>query len=637
MLNFRDLILNYSVEQLDSLPGEFIISFDDGSGVSVSKNPTILSCVFLKLLVQKYPLVKLTFRHHSQSITAVGGSYTNETHKKLLNNFFMDVIDNYKLTTPELMEPLLEVVNDANTYAFNELGSLTVANLQSIDILDVVNIINHPKMIDIYNDLYPTVPSIDKAYKRAEEFLMSSDMDGNGVAQIYRAKAVNSAQVMQVIVCRGFCLDITNEIIPKPVLSSFGIGIKNLADSLAESRSASLALSNATRPLELVEYTSRTIQLNASVLMNIHYEDCGSTHYLDWIVKESDIKNMLGIYYLDEVTNTLKVITEDSLDLVGKSIKIRSPVAGCNHPDPNGVCSVCAGALSLNKPVHSNAGIYFASLFFMEMSQKVLSTKHLLATAKTEKLVISGRHNDYICVNSSGNGYTFNKGIENLDPVLIFEVAEAESLHDILITDDVNDLELTRVSNLSAIGIKIDGNVYEIPLQVANSKAVLSYPMLSFIKEKGYKVEGKLYKVDLSNWDFDETFSVVPSISYSMLTHAMQISSLLEGKVKDSKERALTKPGKLLLEIFELTNSKLSVNLTTLQLLLYTVMITSETDFNLPKGGNGILGVVDVNIPKRSLGTAMAYERIYDLITDPDSHNLPGSYKKPQSPFDIYL
>lgn len=637
MYSYRNLILDYSSEELETLPNEFLLSFDDGSGVNVSKNPTIISCIFMRLLLQKYPSITLTFRHHAESITAVGGSYSNETSKKLLNNFFIDVIELYNLNTPKKLEPLLEIINDSNTYAFNELGYLTLANQQSIDILDVVNIINHPVMVDVYNDLYPSVPSIDKAYKRAEEFLMSKDMDNNGVAQIFRAKAVNAAQVMQVIVCRGYCLDITNEIIPKPVLSSFGIGIKNLADSLAESRSASLALSNATRPLELVEYTSRTIQLNASVLMNIHYGDCGSQHYLDWIVKESDLKNMLGIYYLDENTGTLKTITQNSNELIGKSIKIRSPVAGCNHPDPNGICSVCAGALSLNKPTYSNAGIYFASVFFMEMSQKVLSTKHLLTTAKTEKLVIKGRYNDYICVNSSGNGYMFNKGIEYLEPLLVFEVAEAESLHDILITDDVNDLELTRVSSLSAIGIKIDGNVTEVPLQVANSKAVLSYPMLNFIKEKGYKVEGKLYVVDLTDWDFDETFSVVPSISYSMLTHAMQISSLLEGKVKDSKERALMKPGKLLLELFELTNSKLNVNLTTLQLLLYTVMITSENDFNLPKGGNGILGVVDVNIPRRSLGAALAYERIYDLIKDPDSHILPGSIKKPDSPFDIYL
>ena len=155
MYSYRNLILDYSSEELETLPNEFLLSFDDGSGVNVSKNPTIISCIFMRLLLQKYPSITLTFRHHAESITAVGGSYSNETSKKLLNNFFIDVIELYNLNTPKKLEPLLEIINDSNTYAFNELGYLTLANQQSIDILDVVNIINHPVMVDVYNDLYP--------------------------------------------------------------------------------------------------------------------------------------------------------------------------------------------------------------------------------------------------------------------------------------------------------------------------------------------------------------------------------------------------------------------------------------------------------------------------------------------------
>lgn len=637
MFNYRDIILGEYQELTDSLPYEFTLRFDNGEQLSVKRNPTIFGAIFLNRLVKNFPNLLIDSFLHPESITKHGESVTNKLHISLLERAFKRILEAYGLFTPESRTELLRTVNDANTDAYNALLNIGVEYVESIDITDLTSITNHPYMVyEVYNNLYPSVISIENAYDKTEKFLKThEDMKQNNAASIFRAGAINSSQLFQVLVCRGYCLDITNDILTKPVLANFTTGIKCLADSISESRSAALALSNTSTPLEKVEYTSRTIQLHSSILESIQYVDCGSTKYLDWIVKKSDLKNMVGIYYLDENTNSLKTINVYDFHLVDKSIKIRSPIAGCDQPD--GVCTVCAGALTQNKPPHSNAGIYFASILFMEISQKVLSTKHLLVTAKSEKLTILGSYNDYITLDESGRGYKFHQKLEQHECEFLFEIAEAESLNDIIIAKEVEDLQLSRISGITTIGIRIGKDIIEIPLNSTNTKALLSYEMLEYIKNKGHKVEGKLYVVELSNWDFDETFSIVPDVSYSMLAHSILIANLLEGKVSETKKRSETNPGTLLVELFDLCNSKLTVNLTTIQLLLYAVMITDLEDFSLPKGGKGILSTVDRNISRRSIGTALAYEKVYELITNVNSHRLEGSKPKPDSPFDIYL
>ena len=99
---------------------------------------------------------------------------------------------------------------------------------------------------------------------------------------------------------------------------------------------------------------------------------------------------------------------------------------------------------------------------------------------------------------------------------------------------------------------------------------------------------------------------------------------MLEATVDDLTHRSdVVQPGVMLIEFYDLVNRRLSVNLSILEVILYSSMVVSATnnDYALPKPWttSGV-GVMRMLLTKRSLSATMGYQQHRDTMVDPSSY-----------------
>lgn len=102
-----------------------------------------------------------------------------------------------------------------------------------------------------------------------------------------------------------------------------------------------------------------------------------------WYTIESDefLKMLDKRYYYDEKGDMYQVVYSKDKDLIGKSLRFRSP---CTCTSKDGVCAYCYGGMfEINKDLAS-AGAYAATKESEPLGQAILSSKHLQRHIQTQ-------------------------------------------------------------------------------------------------------------------------------------------------------------------------------------------------------------------------------------------------------------
>lgn len=103
-----------------------------------------------------------------------------------------------------------------------------------------------------------------------------------------------------------------------------------------------------------------------------------------------------------------------------------------------------------------------------------------------------------------------------------------------------------------------------------------------------------------------------------------EIASALESSIGELYERDnIVSPDAALVELFDIVNSKLSINLAVLDVVLYASMIVSaeRKDYSLPKPWTDCgMGVMRKTMDGRSLSTTMAFQGHREVFLSPDSY-----------------
>lgn len=622
----------------DNLRGEFALVFEDGE-IQTNYKETIYSAYGWRTFHLNYPLTPFLKKHHVKTIiknNRLGG----KTHLELLGSMMWDTHDTCEKNGSVDRDELSRLIYVATNIMYNDLSLRLESHVLSLDITDFLEITEHEDVADLLNNTEPTQQYIGKAYS-ALNILIYDDVKllNNPISKAVKAGVVNKNQVMQCVGPRGFLTDIDSVIFPVPVMRGYVKGLRLLHDSLVESRSAAKSLYFSKDPLQDAEYFSRRLQLLCQIVENLHHTDCGSQDYLLWHVKFpvsengvitylGDLRYLVGKNYLDEETNTIKAIKSSDSHLYGKTIKLRSVISGCNHPDPHGVCSVCFGELSLSVPKNTNLGHMCSTSMTQKTSQSVLSVKHLDSNSVVEGIVLNNESKRFLKTSFDLNSYLLKPELENTGIKLNFNSTRATGLTDIHLVENIEDLFITRVSEIDQIGIitNIEGavNVIEVNVNINDRYASLTHDFLKFIKKKGWLVdEQNNYIIDLNGWDYSKPILTLPQKHYNMSSHSQGIATIIESKVDDTIERSKnSSPAATIVELFDLVNNKLDVNLAVLEIILYSAMIVSpeKNDYRLPKPWTDKgLGVASVIIPKRSLSAAFAYEYHRNTIVNPSS------------------
>lgn len=652
-INARTL-LQYSTEELwQTLTGNFTLVFDDGE-IDTNYKETIYSSYAWQVFHVMYPKTPLLKKHHVSTVLR-GGKLGSKTHLILLGNAMWSVYDTYVKEGPIDRDYLARLVYETTNVMYNDLSYKLEEYVVSIDITDFLEITDHPDVTETLNTLNPDQASIDLAYNKLTDLLTDPiKLQHNPIVKASQAELVNRNQVLQCVGPRGSLTDIDSVIFPVPVMRGYVKGLRLFHDSLVESRSAAKSLYFSKDPLQDTEYFSRRLQLLCQIVQNLHHTDCGSTSYLTWKVNPpvitdgrltypGDLKHLVGKYYLNEETNTLESIKETDKHLYGKTLQIRSVVAGCAHPDPHGICSVCFGDLSFSVPENTNIGHMCATSMTQKSSQSVLSVKHLDGSSVVEGIVLSHSGRTYLGVTQDQNSYLINPLNKQYDLKLIINADEARSLTDINLVSRIEDLTITRVSEIEHVGFQTNTNGIEeitpVSVSINNRAASLTHDFLGYVKAQGWTVnERGNFCIDLKDWDFSKPFLTLPQKHYNMSNHSSSIATMIESRVKELTDRLNTStPSDTLVELFELVNSKLTVNLAVLEVILYAAMVVSPEghDYRLPKPWTDKnLGVASITIPSRSLSAALAYEYHRQTIVDPASF---FNEHRPSHAMDVFI
>lgn len=172
-------------------------------------------------------------------------------------------------------------------------------------------------------------------------------------------------------------------VFPAIINSSFITGgvYKNL-DYLIESSAGRTAQILSKNNIGSSGHFARILGLN-NVDSRLFYDPtyvCNTRNFIKLTIKSRAMLNRFIDRYYKVVPDGIDhLITKDSTELIGKTILLRSPVTCESAAHGNGICYKCYGDLAfINNKI--NIGKYAAETTTSELTQRLLSAKHLLET-----------------------------------------------------------------------------------------------------------------------------------------------------------------------------------------------------------------------------------------------------------------
>lgn len=184
-------------------------------------------------------------------------------------------------------------------------------------------------------------------------------------------------QTKQLVLARGYVSDSSGRIMEKPIKNSFVSGLTQEEFFRSSWGARKGLLDTALSTGDSGYLTRQLIYSTINIELDPEIEDCGTTDGLELLIENPKIaKTLLWRNYINEDGTLTKIRRKSHRDLVGKKIKLRSPIY-CKNPK---ICKKCYG--DLYKILHSNQiGIIATHAVAERTTQLVLKSFHLSGTA----------------------------------------------------------------------------------------------------------------------------------------------------------------------------------------------------------------------------------------------------------------
>lgn len=608
------------------------IRFEDESMISYNSHEIKLIRFLLDPIV-KLGVYKDVYLGSLLDIKAMysNGIYTSKTIDKfitILTEYFVrSYVEEKKLSKKILIKfykYCYEMIDDVyNHIVYDNLEYVT-----DINIVDFISIQDDPELKEamMLAKIEKSQETVNNTYTVLEKVMRKEEFKNNPIAEGYIAGTMNPNQLKQMLGARGFVTEINNHIFSVPVTASYVEGMSNIYEFAIDSRSGAKALYLTVVAVEKAEYLARELQLVTTIVERITDNDCGSKDYLDWYVRtpeenngNSDLPKLLGKYYLDEETGTIKSIRKSDKHLEGKTIKLRH-VMGCKEKNPKHVCQKCFGEMGYNLFSHNNTGYISTTHSSHKVTQNLISTKHLTQSAKAESLDLSDEVSKYFITKANNYYFRANVNFGKGTHKLILEQAELNGLKVItsgsLSPDKINP---ARSSKLKTVYLEVNNkagtDLVSINLHNKSSFGVLSKEGIKYIMENEYVLDSyDRVVIDLEKWNSKDPLFYTPEVEFSYLDLANEIKSMFKTMKEDET------PESLLQKFFDAVNNRLSINLSLLEVVVYgfTVYDYEKGDFRLSRNSpNPSVRRLDNIIINRSLGVSYGWERLLNIIFNP--------------------
>ena len=644
-------MIGFSPDQLASLlKGRFFLVFDDGELFTTARE-TIYSSIFW-IFHQQNPSMPMKKSHHVRNYLGTFEPedrewktqkyYNSKSHIDIGNAVYWDAHEVRNTDKPHRFDkPLCLLLYQTVNAVYNFLASLDGYELSFND-KDYLQIRFHPFVDAAQKALTPNPKVISEKSREVLNFVKTSpDFDNNPLAKAVRSGLVRELQFMQCVFVRGFIEDNDGHIFEEPILRGFIDGLSQF-ENFIESRAASKSLLYNKKVIQFVEYFSRTLQIQAMTVKNLHKGDCGSTSYLRWqiepavfdhatgrVLKDCDLVNMEGKFYkLNPEDKELRVLSKKDTHLIGKSIFMRSPIAGCRHPDPHGICSYCFGELAPSYDEH-NLGMQCGADAGEQQTQGVLSQKHAQSSSIADPIVIDDSNKHIFKTNEEKDSYIIVDSLIGKDFYIILNKAECPGFIDLDFIKSVDEISsISHMSEITCVTFVIRNKEFEdqytVEVCLGSRRSSLSKQMLAYVKENKPVIKDNTYVINMKNWKGGAPFSILPLAQESPYIRAAKIQSLVLGDSKNLNSRDTPDaPKELLHKLYTLLNTGQNVNIALVEVIVYSLSIknTMLNDYFLPKEGDRMgLGINSKVMAMRSLGGLMALEDHAKVILDVESY-----------------
>jgi len=325
------------------------------------------------------------------------------------NLYFDDIIEYFaKKCSIDIGEDIIYIIN-----TLNELGRLTNYNKGvSVSLKSYIDAYKrNPRLREITffkldrneNISIEEVIELTHQLKHETIEILKKDTECNLNPYIQSKAGLNDNQFGQVFCYIGHKPGFYEDVIPYPINTNFCRGYNDITEYLINCIGARKSLITAKTQVKNSGYLTQKLSfLTVDEKFSKTEHDCGSVFYLPVKIKnEKFLSKLSGRWFYDEEVNQLNLIDETRFDLVGKEILIRSPIT-CASED--GICEVCYGELhkinkiSLPDTPELNIGIIATLILTNQITQKLLSTKHLLQAA-VDKIEWDEIFLDYFAIN----------------------------------------------------------------------------------------------------------------------------------------------------------------------------------------------------------------------------------------------
>lgn len=625
----RDL-LDFEEKEIWQLRGKtkMELTFDNGE-VIITDTVDVMISWYYWALANAYREIQIT-----RDLFIDGKRFTDELHREML---YKAIASTQKLPDVDREDIWLLSYRDIYNRIYNAIAINLVEYMSSTTAVDALELLEDEEIMAVNAKVTDRQQSIDDAYAVIKNVVYGKRYERNPIVRSVINKTVKLPQILQSVGPRGRITDIDSVIFRKPIKRGFAMGFHDIIAFAKESRSAAKALLFNKDPVAIAEYFNRKLQLVCSVITHLVPGDCGTTNYTTINVPEGDegrkmLRSLSGLYLRGE-HDALYEIFPHMENLLGKSIEFRTSL-NCRHAKHQGVCVTCYGTTSYAIPYDTNPGHVSCTAMCKDISQLIISTKHLDFIVHKFMVILRGKDATYLRTDKTQPENVYLKEQpKDSHVVMRFLTDEAKRLVDIKYVTQMNTYPITRASALTSAEFYVrdinngltDGS--EVDLVRSATKASLSEEMLTYLREHGWRVEGNRTYVDLIDWNYRDPIFTYPLKHESMSEYGKRVETFIRsGNRTDDDEdldvetnarrassmlTAYSDPNAALMDAYTLISDKLhNIHMGHIATILLASRVNEAMsgDWTMPTSTlRGEFKTHDEIIRHRSLSVAMLY------------------------------
>lgn len=551
----------------------------------------------------------------------------NITRRSIKNYIDTKLLDRHR--TDFLNIQLNNIIDDTLS-KFRYIDEFSMYFMNTINNEDTIKLMNENQQFDnyIHSDL-SYVPLEDvkdvgmKITNKAVDIIKNSD---HCLSDSFRTgEGVNIKQFKEFAVNIGTKPDGNGSILNTSINRSYATGgIQSISDQFEDATTGRLAEMLKKKNVGDSGHMSRLVGLNNSD--TLIYPDpsysCNTRNLVKVTIENNTILNMFkNRWYKERPDGIYMKISSNPLKneqyLLGKTLYFRSPMTCVSHAKGKGICYKCYGELAYTN-ADINIGKISAEIIWSQLTQKLLSAKHLLESkAKGLKWTDSF----YQLFEFNANTIIIKQGLNLKNYSLLISDVETEDDYDkVEYNEYVLSFEVNTPEGVVSVHTETSDNIY------------LSNDLLMLLDNK-HEVEDGKFMVTFTELNDKELFLMI--IQNDELSSALYSIRNTIDRVSETESR--TKDEWLQEFLHRIVEGGITVDAIHCEVILSNQIrsvedVLENVDWSYPNAKYQLLTLKQSLTNNKNICISLEHEQISKMLYNPNTFR-----KRKPSQFDLFF